>query len=110
MRDLGANLWGQVQKSWTDRTWWSDRAVDLSMFLYGLGYYLNSTQVQYLYIQKACQIGSSSVPKPTYPQEVCENLSNGSFPDEQLEIQTVVSRTETLGQIMMQLPVLTFSL
>merc|ERR1711936_834793 len=85
-------------------------SVEPCSFLFSLAFSLVSVQVSTLYIQKSCKVGSYFFGNQTFDDEICDNLFNGSFADEQKIVQTVTAKVEIGTQIIKTVPMVILSL
>ena len=85
-------------------------SVEPSIALNSLGFSLVGVQVATLYIQKTCRVGSYFFGNQTFSAEVCNNLFNGSFDEEQKIVQSVTAKVEIVTQILQTIPMVIFAL
>jgi len=85
-------------------------SVEPSIALNALGYSLVGVQVATLYIQKTCRVGSYFFGNQTFSADVCNNLFNGSFDEEQKIVQSVTAKVEIVTQILQTIPMVIFAL
>jgi len=86
-------------------------SIEPAVILMSLGFCMFGVQISNLYIEKTCKVGSYFFGNgTTYPDEVCDNLFNGSFPDEQEAVQKVVADVEMYSNLIKQIPQVIFAL
>lgn len=85
--------------------------VEPCIMLFALGNTLISVQMSNLQIEKSCKVGSYFFSNgTTYANEVCENLSNGSFSEEQKQVQKITANVDMYSDLMKQIPLMVFAL
>lgn len=85
--------------------------IEPCIMLFALGNTLISVQMSNLQIEKTCKVGSYFFSNgTTYGNEVCDNLSNGSFSGEQKEVQKITANVDMYSDLMKQVPLMIFAL
>ena len=84
--------------------------VEPIIFLNHLGTSLIGVQTENLTLEKACKAGSVFFGNKTFSDEICDNLTNGSFKYEQEYVQSVANRSESILLWLYLIPLLIFSL
>jgi len=85
--------------------------IEPVVILMNLGWTMYWVQTANLYIEKTCKVGSFFFGNgTTFSNEVCDNLFNGTFPEEQEYVQTVVANVEMVSNLIKQIPCVIFAL